>query len=913
MTLRAGTRLGPYEIEAPLGAGGMGEVFKARDTRLDRTVAVKILAPAVAADAEFRRRFEREARSISALDHPHICALYDVGEHEGTAYLVMQYLEGESLAARLTRGPLTVADALKIGSEIAGALDAAHRRGIVHRDLKPGNVMITRTGARLLDFGLAKSGGAVSSADAGPTVLAGSITAQGTILGTFQYMAPEQLEGEDADARTDLFAFGAVLYEMVTGRRAFTGKTHASLIGAILKDQPAPVRSLVPDVPAPLDRVIARCLEKDRDDRWQTARDVASELNWIASEHRNPTTSSTAVMAPPPRHASKRALMTWSAVVIGIATLASLVTWMWLTTRPTAAAVPVQVEFSIPVPVEAPVHRATGSGVAISPDGRVIVYAAQTMGGRARVLYVRHLDSVAVRRVEGSEGGFAPFFSADSRFIAFFTDQHVMRVSVAGGTPTPVTDKGRFSRAAWLWNDTIVLGTSLAFRPGALATVAATGGTPVPLTTLGTGEVLHQLPRALPGDRHVIFSVHTEQGAQLAVTAVGSGTHRLLGLAGSDGRYVAPGTLVFARGDEMFEVPFDLDRLTVTGSEVGILPDAAVVNFGLGVAIGLLDVDDAGNLAYVPGVAPRTRHLSWVDATGRPTPLGLEPALYSRPRISSDGRRFIVGVAGGGGRPGRIRVVDAAQGLPVDLDVEGFSPIWAPDGTITFDATIARAALEPRRFVGVIPADNSAAPQSLLESGDRVFSPEDWAPDGRLLFSSSPRTGSRGLDDRNLEVMVPGSAPRALLDSTADETGGRISPNGQWLAYESTILGRSRVYVRPFDKPGGTQTVSDEGGSAPVWARDGRALFFFEGSTMMKAPVTLLPFAIGKATALFTLPTAIIAFDVAPDGRFLVLLESAVPAPDEFRVVLGWSQRARSGHLLRSDAVGPTSNGPRVR
>jgi serine/threonine-protein kinase len=905
MTLRAGARLGPYEIEAPLGAGGMGEVFKARDTRLDRTVAVKILAPAVAADSEFRQRFEREARSISALDHPHVCALYDVGEHEGTAYLVMQYLEGESLAARLTRGPLAVPDALKIGTEIAGALDAAHRRGIVHRDLKPGNVMLTRTGARLLDFGLAKSGGATSATSAGPTMLVAGpaptspavpITAQGTILGTFQYMAPEQIEGEDADARTDLFAFGAVLYEMVTGRHAFAGKTQASLIGAILKDEPAPVRSLAPDVPAPFERVIARCLAKDRDDRWQTARDVASELNWIASEHRNPPTSSTAVIAPLPRRASKRALMTWSAVVIGFATLASLVTWMWLGTRPADAAVPAQVEFSIPAPVEAPVHRTTGSGMAVSPDGRVIVYAAQTMAGRARMLYVRHLDSIGVRRVEGTEGGFAPFFSHDSRFIAFFTDQHLMRVPVAGGTPTPVTDKGRFSRAAWLWNDTIVLGTSLAFRPGALATVAAAGGTPVPLTTLGTGEVLHQLPRALPDGRHVIFSVHTEQGPQLAVTAAGSGTHRLLGLAGSDGRYVAPGTLVFARGEAMFEVPFDLDRLTVTGPEVGILPDAAVVNFGLGVAIGLLDVDDAGNLAYVPGVALRTRQLSWVNAAGQPTPLGLEPAFYSRPRISRDGRRFIVSVAGGPGpwRQSRIRVVDAAEGLPVDLDVDGAGPIWAPDGTITFDATIARASPETRRFVARIPVDNSASPQPLLESGERVFSPEDWAPDGRLLFSSSPRVGSRGLDDRNLEVMVPGSAPRTLLGSTADETGGRISPNSQWLAYESTTLGRSRVYVRPFDKPGGTQTVSGEGGSNPVWARDGSALYFVEGRTMMKAPIALTPFAIGKATALFTLSTPIIAFDVDPAGRFLVLQESAAPAPDEFRVVLGWSQRARS-------------------
>jgi len=896
VALPAGARLGPYEIEAPLGAGGMGEVFKARDTRLNRTVAVKVLPAAVAADAEFRQRFEREARSISSLDHPHICALYDVGEHEGTAYLVMQYLEGETLAERLTRGPLAAPDALRIGIEIAGALDAAHRHGIVHRDLKPGNIMLTKAGARLLDFGLAKSGAALSQSSAAPTVLAAGpqptspappLTAQGTILGTFQYMAPEQLEGEEADARTDLFAFGAVLYEMLTGRRAFTGKTQASLIGAILKDQPPPATSLAPEVPVPLDRVIARCLAKDRDDRWQTARDLASELSWIAAEGRNPPATSAVVTAPSTPRSTRRAIMIWIAGSTAVAALASVVTW--LVTRP-AVVVPAQVEFSIAVPVDVRVHRTTGAGVALSPDGRVLVYAAQLVGGRARALYVRQLDTIGVKRVEGTDGAFAPFFSPDSRYIAFFTDQHVMRVPVGGGTPTPVTEKGRFSRAAWLWNDTIVLGTSLAYRPGALATVAASGGTPVPLTTLGAGEVLHQLPRALPDRRHVLFSVHTEQGGQLAVTALGSGTHRLLGLAGSDGRYLKPGKLVFARGEAMFEAPFDLGRLEITGPEVGILPGADVVNYGTGVAIGLLDVDDAGNLAYLPAAAARPRELSWVDTAGRQFPLGLEPGRYFRPRISRDGRRFVVSI--GGARGSQIRVVDTIQGLPVDLDADGTNPIWAPDGTITFAAGMARTPAQAQQSLAKMPADNSASAQSLLASKDRVFVPEDWAPDGRLLFSSSARVGTRGLEDRNLEVFVPGSAPKPLLESAADESSGRISPDGQWLAYESASSGRSRVYVRPFDKPGGTQTVSAEGGFNPVWARDGTALFFVEGQTLMKAPIRLAPFAISKATALFTLPTSIDGFDVAPDGRFLVLLESAAATADEFRVVLGWSHRA---------------------
>jgi eukaryotic-like serine/threonine-protein kinase len=912
VSLAAGTKLGPYEIISPLGAGGMGEVYRAQDTRLERTVAIKVLPAGLAADPEFRQRFEREARSISSLDHPNICALYDVGEAPAVqgdgsgprqrdpsplSYLVMQYLEGETLAERLARGAMPVADALRVGIEIAGALDAAHRSGIVHRDLKPGNVMLTKTGARLLDFGLAKAGGLTAVSGAAATALATSplptsasppLTAQGTILGTFQYMAPEQIDGEEADARTDIFAFGAVLYEMVTGRRAFSGKTQASLIGAIMKDVPPPATSIAAAVPPPLDRVIARCLAKDPDDRWQTARDLRSELAWIA-EGREGSHEPGGVGAQAPATTSvnrERTAITLVGIPALVGLLAALGTWVAM--RPSAVTTP-RVEFSVPLPPDAPARRGSGAGVAISPDGKLLVYVADPVGSQTSMLYLRRLDTVGARPIAGTEGGFAPFFSPDSLSIGFITDEHVMRVPVAGGRPTSITAKGPWARATWMPDGTIVLGTSLVFAPGALGRVPATGGDATPLTTLGADERVHQLPRALPDGRHLLFSVHNEAGGQLAVTSLDSGTYRLLGMSGSDPRYIAPGALIFARDGALFQAPFDASRLEITGPEVSVLPEAHVYISGLGISIALLDVDSAGNLAYLPSLASRNRRLAWIDASGREDPLGFELALYSAPRISPDGRRFVVGVDTGGGVR-RIRVVDFARGLPLDLDANGRRPLWGPGGTITF---VTEPANTRDGDLARVPADNSAPPEVLVANDSQSdFEPDDWAPDGRrLLFSSSALARSRGFTDRNLIVLAEGAAPRAILDSAADEFGARISPDGKWMAYQSTSSGRTRVYVRPFDAPGGTQTVSGEGGSDPVWARDGRALYFLENGAMMKAAVQTSPFAIGTASVMFKLPAPADGFDVAPDGRFLVTLESATSAADELHVVLGWKPR----------------------
>ncbi|HYN08688.1 MAG TPA: protein kinase [Vicinamibacterales bacterium] len=892
MALNPGTRLGAYEIVGAIGAGGMGEVYKARDVRLNRDVAVKLLPNSFAGDSDRITRFQREAQVLASLNHPNIAQVYDVGHLDAASYLVMELVDGEDLSAVIARGAMAPSEVLPIAKQMALALEAAHEQGIIHRDLKPANIKVRADGTvKVLDFGLAKAlePAAAASIDAmnSPT-LTNRATEAGIILGTAAYMAPEQAKGRPVDKRADIWAFGCVLHEMLTGRRAFHAQSVAETLGLIFaRDASVLVNSLPPGTPAALRSLIARCLVKDPRERLRDVGDGRQLIDDAIAGRGEPVTTEPTT----DRRVAwfRRVSFAGLLALVAIAASASFATW--LVTRPAVVPTP-HMEFSVLVPTEAPVRRNTGVGVAISPNGRFLTYVAEPLGGRATVLYLRRLDTLGVKPIEGTSGAFAPFFSPDSRWIGFFTDQHVMRVPVAGGTPMRVTDKGRFSRAAWMGNDTIVLGTSQAFRPGALATVPATGGTPTDLTTLGAGELIHQLPHPLPDGRHLLFSVHGESGAQLAVTEAGTRTHRLLGLVGSDVRYVEPGSLIFARGTAMFEAPFDLGRLQVTGPETGILPGADVFDFGLGISIGLFDIDRVGNIAYVPTATSRTSRLIWMDASGRQFPIGLEPARYSRPRISRDGSRFVVSVVGDG--MSQIRVVDIKRGLPLDLETQGSDPIWAPDGTITFAGSTRRGPVEVGRFLARTPVDTGAPPATLLQSDDRVFIPEDWAPNGsRLLFSSSSRLGRRGLVDRNLEVLVPGAPAKPLVDSPADESNGRISPDGKWLAYQATSSGRSRIYVRPFDRPGGTQTVSGEGGTSPVWARDGAALFFVEGGMLMRAPIAVSPFAIGHATALFPLPGSTEAFDVAPDGRFVILLDSAVAA-DEIRVVLGWPRGIRA-------------------
>ncbi|HEY3124597.1 MAG TPA: protein kinase, partial [Thermoanaerobaculia bacterium] len=546
MTLASGSRLGPYELVSAVGAGGMGEVYKARDTRLERTVAVKVLPPHLSASPEARQRFEREAKTISQLSHPHICALYDVGNQDGVEYLVMEYLEGETLAERLVKGPLPSDQTLRHGIEIADALDKAHRQGIVHRDLKPGNVMLTKSGVKLLDFGLAKAVQPVSSASAltslpteGP-----ALTAEGTILGTFQYMAPEQLEGREADARTDIFAFGAVLYEMATGQKAFSGRSRASLIGAILKDEPPPISTIQAMAPPTLDRVVRTCLAKDPEDRWQTARDVVLELRWIAEG------SQTGIALPAIAARRSRERVAWIlAALFGIGLALTLP--LSLLRRPRGSGEGRALKLSVLPPEKA---AFVPGMIALSPDGSRLAFVAGGAEGK-NLLWVRPLDSLEARPLPATEGAYAPFWSPDSRFLAFFAEGKLKKIEASGGPPqllyTLMSPVGR----GGTWNrEGVIL-----FAPspgGPLFRIPDAGGAASPVTKFDDTrqENSHRWPVFLPDGRHFLYFARSRQKENRAifVGSLDSKETRFL-MNGTSNVLFAPGSSGGSEGHLLFE------------------------------------------------------------------------------------------------------------------------------------------------------------------------------------------------------------------------------------------------------------------------------------------------------------------------------------------------------------------------
>src|SRR6266496_1045943 len=610
LTIAAGSRLGPYEILSPLGAGGMGEVYKARDTRLERTVAVKVLSAHLSSSAESRQRFEREAKTISQLSHPHICALYDVGNQDGVEYLVMEYLEGETLADRLLKGALPTEQTLRYGIEIADALDKAHRQGIVHRDLKPGNVMLTKSGVKLLDFGLAKvllpSPGGRGTGDEGltsfPTMASSPLTQEGTILGTFQYMAPEQLEGKEADARTDIFAFGAVLYEMATGHKAFSGASQASLISAIMKEEPAPIATLQPMTPPALDRVVKTCLAKDAEDRFQTAHDAKLQLQWIAE-----VGSAAGVPAPVIARRKSRERLAW--VGFGIAAIAAIAFaagYVRRAPRPSPG-----IRATLPFP-----EKMFLGELALSPDGTRLAFTAVKAGGQP-ALWIRNLDGSSAQPVAGAENAFFPFWSPDGRFVGFFADRKLKRVDPSGGTVLTICDADRGVGGTWNRDGTIVFApvpTSFLYR------VAASGGKPVPVTKLDASrhETAHRYPRFLPDGRHFLYMAANLAGPPddaanaIRVGSLDGRVDKELVRTLSNAGY-ASGHLLYVREGTLLAHRFDLSRLEVEGEPV---PAVQKVGLATWQSFSLFSASDNGVLVTSPRFAPSSR-LLWLDRSGK--------------------------------------------------------------------------------------------------------------------------------------------------------------------------------------------------------------------------------------------------------------------------------------------------------
>ncbi len=640
MSLKAGTYLGPYEVLAPLGAGGMGEVYRARDTRLDRTVAIKVLPAQLADSPERRQRFEREAKAISSLNHPHICTLHDVGQQGGIDFLVMEYLEGDTLAQRLTKGPLVLEQVLQYATEIADALDKAHRKGVTHRDLKPGNIMLTKTGTKLLDFGLAKlkpETGPAAPLSELPTAK-DNLSARGTILGTLQYMAPEQLEGKQVDARTDIFAFGAVLYEMVTGKKAFEGKNQASVIAGILERDPPPLSSLQPMTPPALDRVVKKCLAKEPEKRWQGASDLCDELKWIAEGGSQVTFPPTAP-AKGMRALGRRSLIRGLGALLLGAAIASLAFWSlkpWPSPPPTPIT---RTVIALP-----PGERLAGldqPAVALSPDGNHLVYVANR--GGTQQLYLRAMDSLEARPIPGTEGAVNPFFSPDGQWLGFFAGQKLKKVSLSGGAALTLGDAATPRGASWGSQGMIIFAPT---NVSVLRQVSEAGGGPQPLTRLAKGEVDHRWPEFLPGGKAVLFAagatIANWTNAKVAVQAVGTGERRDLVQGATNPRYAPSGHLVYAQGGSLMAVPFDLERLEVTGTAVpvveGVLqsPSSGAAEYSFSAT---------GSLVYVPGgLQAAQRRFVWVNRNGAEQPLAAPARAYRQPRFSPDGRRVALAI-----------------------------------------------------------------------------------------------------------------------------------------------------------------------------------------------------------------------------------------------------------------------------
>jgi eukaryotic-like serine/threonine-protein kinase len=880
MTLSPGTRLGPYELVAPVGAGGMGEVYRARDTRLDRTVAVKVLPAHLSSSAESRQRFEREAKTISQLSHPHICALYDVGNQDGVEFLVMEYLEGETLSDRLLKGPLVFDQVLRYGIEIADALDKAHRQGIVHRDLKPGNVMITKSGVKLLDFGLAKAILPEPSRGASLTALPTALTQEGTILGTFQYMAPEQLEGKDADARTDIFAFGTVLYEMATGQKAFSGKTQASLIAAIIERVPPPISTISPMTPPAFDRVVKTCLEKDPEDRWQTAHDVMLELKWVA-EGGSAAGLPVSVVAG----RSTREKLAWvAALLFLLSTVALTIAYL---RRPASAlrARPLRLE------VAAPPNTDFAGAAEVSPDGNTLAFTATSSDGNV-TLWVRPLDSVVARSLPGTEGANQPFWSPDSRALGFFAAGKLKVIELAGGTLQSLCEVSGDPRGGtWAAEGTIVFAPSF---QGPLFRIPATGGSMTKVTVLDAArkEQTHRFPFFLPDGRHFLYYASQGSGEEPGDILIGSldgRTPKRLLQSSSLALFAEPGYLLFGRGKTILAQSFAAARLELTGKP---FPVAGQVSSWGGVSgLRVLSVSGTRLLVYKTGNIRETR-LVWLDRTGREVGTIGGVGLYYAPRLSWDGSRLAaVRVSADAATNGDVWLTDFTRNVSSRFtfsDADDTLPAWSPDGKHLYFSS----SREGVSNLYHAPSDRPGSEELLLRS-DAWKAPGDVSPDGRFLVYETidPKTGI----DLWVLPLTGNRTPRPLVATAFGEFAAQFSPDGRWIAYTSNESGRNEVYVQAFPGPGGKWQISTAGGTMPTWSRDAKELFYLgSDGTLMAAKVRLAPsFDSASPVALFKialLDSPDRQYEVSADGqRFLANLVSGPEESVPLTVVLDWA------------------------
>jgi len=901
MALSTGTRLGPYEVISAIGAGGMGEVYKARDTRLERTVAIKILPEFAAADPEFRARFEREAKTISQLNHPNICVLFDVGESTvgaiSVSYLVMEHLEGETLAERLKKGPLPPDQVLPIAVEMAEALDTAHRKGIIHRDLKPGNIMLTASGSKLLDFGLAKPG-VVSTNSANsietrllttpPPSATVPLTSRGSLLGTFQYMSPEQIEGGEADARSDIWAFGCVIYEMVTARHAFDGKSQASLIASILERQPPPMAELQPMTPPALGRVVRTCLAKSPDDRFQTAHDLALQLKWIEEAG-----SAAGVPAPVIARRKRRDRLGYAAGALVVGALGAGVAWI----AKTAPAPPsVVTRFTDVLPEDLRFTRGGRRVLALSRDGSKLVYVANNQ------LYVRNMEELTAQPIPGTATNPAePVFSPDGEWVAYWsggltgttdTAGHMWRIPITGGTPTRLCEAGNPLGMSWDAGK-IVWGTRAEIRA-----VVDTGGTAETLVTADAskGEIVAQ-PQLIDNGRLLLFTlaVRTWDAGQVVVQRLGTTDRKVLA-PGTSGRLLAGGRLVFYQGSTIFGIAFDAGTLTVRGTPVPLVQSVRTAPPSAGAQY---SVSESGTLAYLEGASENKLELVWVDRTGKAEKIAAPQRGYYSPRLSPDDTRVATEMRGETGEDIYIWDLHRSTETRVTVaEVRDIAPVWVPPlgDELLFSSELDGVLNIMRRRADLT---RDAEP---VTKGSTGLMPMAVSPNGESLLLLNFRSQFY-LSLLPLSPAAPPPAPKdalpPLISANYANTSGVLSPDGKWIAYEANESGEWEVFVRPFPNVGDSRSQISQGGAMwPAWSRNGKELFYVRGrlgrsldlmSVAVKPSPRPATFDWNPGTPLFPMApftrSTSRGYDVAKDGRFVMVARPGAAGADERAII----------------------------
>jgi serine/threonine protein kinase len=890
MPLPPGSKLGPYEILNAIGAGGMGEVYKARDPRLNRIVAIKVLPAHLADRAEIRERFEREARTVAGLNHPHICVLHDIGRQDSIDYLVMEYLEGGTLAERLAKGPLPMPQVLEFAIQIADALDKAHRKGVTHRDLKPGNVMLAPNGTKLVDFGLAKLKAAGSPAAAvTPGLVHGSapetktepLTEYGTVMGTFQYMAPEQLEGknDEIDGRSDIFSFGALIYEMATGAKAFEGKSHASLSAAILEREPPSMSAIQPLTPAPLERVVRKCLAKAPDKRWQSASDLCDELKWITDA---PASAPQATPPPPPRPNTRERII-WASLAIAFAVS------VWLgfrSSQPTAAPAPTEtVRLSVVTP-----ETSNPFDFALSPDGRSLAYVADSENGRP-LLWVRPLNATTAQPLAGTEDAVQPFWSPDSLNIAFFAGGKLKKIALSGGAPQNICDAGNGRGGTWNRDGVILFSWS---TNDGLFRVSAAGGEVTRVTSLDPKtETSHRWAQFLPDGKHFLFFSQSAKAPSIAMGSLDSKETRRLVDTNFRSSYVRTGYLLFVRDGVLMAQAFQPEREELSGEPIRLADglDVDIINRAA------FSASDSGILAYRSSTLGLNTVLAWFDRTGkRLGTVGPAGQHHQNPELSPDGRQVVYNRLDLRTGQTDVWVLDLAGGEPRRLTFDPglkLIPRWSPDG--------GRVIYQSNRdgpFSLYQKSSNGGGTEDLLIPGLGGVTLMDWSKDGR--FVAYGVQDQRGNTQLVVQPVFGDRKPMFYPATGATHQHARLSPDGKWIAYVSNESGKYEVYVQTFPPGGGKWQVSTNGGVMPRWRRDGKELFYVALDRKIMAAEVRSGSSIefGNRTALFEAKLyggLNVAggwnnqYDVSPDGqRFLLNTEAAASAVP-ITVVLNWA------------------------